>query len=99
MEENKKTRQQKRNESIYEKRSEHYHFTANLTDQEFRQLATRALKGELTSDEYSRMTPALRKKLERFSKKIKKVVRDTDFLSKLPADAIVKDVKLDEEQK
>lgn len=98
-EELKKTRQQKRNESVYEKRSEHYQFTANLTDQGFRALATKALKGELTPDEWSRLTPALRKKLDRFTKKIKKVAKNTDFLSQLPADAIVKDITLNEDQK
>ena len=97
--EDKKNRQQKRNEAVYEKRYAQYQFSANTSDQEFRALATKALKGELTPNEWSRLTPALRKKLDRFTKKIKKVAKNTDFLSQLPADAIVKDITLNEDQK
>ena len=46
--------------------------TTNLSKSEFGALALRYSKGEVSSDEYSRMTPALRKKLDRFVKKSRK---------------------------
>lgn len=91
-----KNREQKRNLNTYQKQYKQYSFSSNISDQEFRALATRSLKEELSQDEWSRLTPALRKKLERFIKKIKKTAKSTDFLSQLPADAIIKDVSLDE---
>ena len=91
-----KNREQKRNLNTYQKQYKQYSFSSNISDQEFRSLATRSLKGELSQDEWSRLTPALRKKLERFIKKIRKTAKSTDFLSQLPADAIIKDVSLDE---
>lgn len=42
--------------------------TTGITNEEFKVLADRYLKGEISSDEKSRMTPALVKKLDRFAK-------------------------------
>ena len=89
-------RKQRRMEQKRQSLSNQLQYTTNTSDEYFRLLATKALKGELSADEWSRLSPALRKKLDRFSKKVAEVARNTDLLQQLPADAIIKDINLNE---
>lgn len=90
----KKNRRTRRAEEKYQRRVTTSKYTTSISDHDFRMLATKAVKGELSSDEWSRCTPALKKKLIRFNTKIKRNLKDPNFLKQLPADAIIKDVNL-----
>lgn len=95
---NKKNRKQRRQEHKREVLSSQLQFTTCSGDQYFRALATKALQGKLTPDDWSRLSPAMRKKLDRFSKKSRNFIKDqniTEVLNQLPADAIIKDINLD----
>lgn len=96
--EQKKNRRQRRAEAKWVSNAQSLQYTTNISDEQFRLLVTRALKGELSQDEWSRITPALRKKMQRFTKKVKSTIKNTDILDQLPDDAIIKDVHLDTEK-
>ena len=91
-------RRQKRYELKKNKLAQHFNYTSNISEQAFKDFATRSLKGELSQDEWSRMTPALRKKLERFTKRMRKVILDPEFLKSLPEGAIIKDIKMNDDK-
>lgn len=94
----KTNRRQRRAEARWTRNAQSLQYTTNISDEQFRLLVTRALKGELSQDEWSRITPALKKKMQRFTKKVKATIKDTDILDQLPEDAIIKDVTLDAEK-
>lgn len=84
-------RRTKRFEERYNRRVRK--LTTSLGNQDFKQLATRYLKHEIKSDEWSLITPACRKKIIRFSRQIKKVVGNSEVLNTLPENAIIQTVE------
>lgn len=74
-------------------------YSANMSDLQFRMLITRVIRGQVSQQEWGKMSKALQKRIEDFLGDLKdKVQNNPEFLKQLPSNAIIKEIKLDNEE-
>ena len=74
-------------------------YSANMSDQQFRYLITKILRGEVSIQEWEKMSKGLQKRVnDVLGEAVQKIKENPELLKGLPANAIVKDIKFDEEE-